>query len=100
MEDHETLCQKKSFEGVGKKDESHKSIVILKDSQVRRLENDSLFLIVCLFLDSCCLHQRVFLSKNRLLFHSRNHDSPLPGTMGNATVSLNPNLLKSDLLLT
>ena len=36
MEDHETLCQKKSFEGVGKKDESHKNIVILKDSQVRR----------------------------------------------------------------
>jgi len=25
MEDHETLCQKKSFEGVGKKDESDKT---------------------------------------------------------------------------
>ena len=93
MEDHETLCQKKSFEGVGKKDESHKNIVILKHSQVRRLENESLFLIVCLFLDFYCLHQRVFLSKNRLLFHRRNHDSPLLGTMGNATVSLKPNLL-------
>jgi len=42
------------------------------------------------------LAPKVILSKNRLLFHRRNHDSPLPGTMGNATVSLNPNLLKSD----
>ena len=48
-------------------------------------------------MDFCCLHQRVFSSKNWLLYHRRNHDSALPGTMGNATVSLNPNLLKSDL---
>ena len=57
----------------------------------------SLFFDRLFFLDFCCLHQRLFLSKNQLLFHRRNHDSPLPGTMGNATVSLNPNLLKSDL---
>ena len=69
----------------------------MKVRKVLRLENESIFLIVCLFLDFCCLHQQLFLSKNRLLFHRRNHDSPLPGTMGNATVSLNPNLLKSDL---
>ena len=41
-------------------------------------------MIVYLFLDFCCLHQRVILSKNRLLFHRHNHFSPLPGIMGNA----------------
>jgi len=54
-------------------------------------------LIICLFLDFCCLHQSLFLSKNRLIIHRRNNDFPLPGTMGIAIVSLNPNLLKSDL---
>ena len=70
MEDHETLCQKKSIEGVGKKDESHKNIFILKDSQVRRLENESLFLIVYLFLDFLLLAPTGYFIQKSVAFSS------------------------------